>query len=44
MPDKNSIKEDQKTSQAGSSIPFKVMLAVIGLGVLAIILRAAGIF
>lgn len=44
MSDKNSSKEDQQTSEAGSSIPLKVLVAVIALGVLGMILKAAGVF
>jgi hypothetical protein len=44
MADKNSSQEHQQTSDTENSIQFKVLIAVIGLSVLVVILRAAGVF
>ena len=44
MADKNASKEHPQTSEEGNSIQFKVLIAVIGLSVLAVILKAAGVF
>lgn len=44
MAEKNSSEEHQSTGEAGIPIQLKVLVAVMGLGILALILRAAGVF
>jgi hypothetical protein len=44
MADKNSSKEQPQASEEGNSVIFKVLIVVIGLGVLVVILKGAGVF
>jgi hypothetical protein len=44
MADKNASKEQPQASEEGTSIVFTVLMVVIGLSVLVVILKGAGVF